>query len=94
MVQNALKYKMKEETRGRSRKTTEEMDRRILREVKKNPFISSSQIQAEIGLNISQRTIRRRLVEHNFKSFSPRKVPLLKNRHLKERMKFAQDHIE
>ena len=41
MISNALKWKAKPERRGRKRKTTIRMDRRIARMVKTQPMISS-----------------------------------------------------
>ena len=45
MVQNALKPKICVETRGRKRKTNYREDQLIIREAKKDPFISSNTIK-------------------------------------------------
>ncbi|KAK9674826.1 Transposase [Popillia japonica] len=83
MPQNALKYKKRAEKRGRPRKTSTHMNRRILLAIKKDPFASSSKILTEVDADISARTDKRRLLEFHIKSRSPRKVPLLQKRHLK-----------
>ena len=44
-------------------------------------------------LNLSARTIRRRLEEAGLKARSPRKVPLLTQRHNTNRLKFAKEHM-
>jgi len=93
LVQNAIKYFDRAEKRGRPRKTTPWMDRRILREIKKNPFASSKMVLAKIGASVSSRTIQRRLTEHNLKTRRPRSVPLLKRRHLVDRISFAREHL-
>lgn len=93
MVSNALKWRSSSETRGPKRLTTEKTDRKIINLVRRKPNISSRQIKDELNLNVSTVTIRRRLLEANLKARSPRKVPLLSKRHLKNRLKFANDHL-
>ena len=48
---------------GRKRKTTTTEDRRIVREVKKNPFVTSTEINRDLQSPVSVRTIRRRITE-------------------------------
>ena len=78
MVQNALKPKICVETRGRKRKTNYREDKLIIREAKKDPFISSNTIKKNLELNVTARTIRGCFVEANLFSRSPRSVSLLK----------------
>lgn len=94
MVQNAIKYKAVPEKRGRPRKTTEAMDRKILIECKRDPFASSRVILNKVEANVSTRTIRRRLVEKGRRARAARRVPLLRSRHRKNRITFAKLHIE
>lgn len=94
MVTNALKYKNHKETRGRKRKTSSQTDRRIVNIVKADPFQSTTDILGELDLNISKSTIRRRLCESNLHGRSPRKVPLLSAKNIRDRKKFAKDHSE
>lgn len=93
MIANALKTKLKAETRGRKCVTTAATDRNIIRLVKKNPSISSKQIKEDLNLVASPVTIRRRLAQHNLKAKCPRRVPLLQKRHVQKRLKFANDYI-
>ena len=70
---------------GRPRKTCERTDQKIVRLVKKNPFISSKYIANELDLDISSSTVRKRLLEKNLRSFMPSKKPMLTKKHLKKR---------
>lgn len=63
---------------GRPRKTSARDDNAIIRQIKRNPWATSSEIRSEIGANVSSRTIRRRLVERGFYSRRPARKPLLK----------------
>uniref|UniRef100_A0A3Q4AFN3 Transposase Tc1-like domain-containing protein n=1 Tax=Mola mola TaxID=94237 RepID=A0A3Q4AFN3_MOLML len=93
MISNALKWRAKPETRGRKRKTTIKMDRRITRMAKAQPMISSRMIKNSLELPVSTVTVRRRLCEANLFTRIPRKVPLLKKRHVQKRLQFAKEHI-
>uniref|UniRef100_A0A3Q3KH46 Transposase Tc1-like domain-containing protein n=1 Tax=Monopterus albus TaxID=43700 RepID=A0A3Q3KH46_MONAL len=93
MISNALKWRAKPERRGRKRKTTIKMDRRITRMAKAQPMISSRMIKDSLELPVSTVTVRRRLCEANLFSRIPRKVPLLKKRYVQKRLQFAKEHI-
>ena len=78
---------------GRPRKINERTSRWISRNVQINPFITRSEIKTDIegaGINVSKDTISRPLYRTGFHSRSPRKVPLLKTKHVKDRLKFAK----
>ena len=94
MISNALKWEQKTEKRGRKRKTTPQMDRRIAKLAKTQPMIGSKRIKEDLQLTVSTGTIRRRLCEVNLPARSPRKVPLLKKRHVQKRLEFAKEHID
>uniref|UniRef100_A0A8C1VDU5 Transposase Tc1-like domain-containing protein n=1 Tax=Cyprinus carpio TaxID=7962 RepID=A0A8C1VDU5_CYPCA len=69
------------------------MDRRITRMAKAQPMITSRMIKDSLELPVSTVTVRRRLCEANLFSRIPRKVPLLKKRHVQKRLQFAKEHI-
>lgn len=100
-VINAIKYYKKNNTfdnlpRKRPRKTTEPEDRIISRMSKKNPFSSSNEIKEKLrtkyDINLSARTVRRRLQEIDLPGRISRKKPLLSQRHIKNRIEFAKEH--
>ena len=60
----------------------------ISRTVQINPFITRSEIKTDLegaGNNMSKDTISRALYRTGLHSKSPRKVPLLKTKHVKDR---------
>ena len=60
-----------------------------------NPFITRSEIKTDLegaGINVSKDTISRALYRTDFHSNSPRKVPLLKTKHVKARLKFVDTY--
>ena len=60
-----------------------------------NPFITRSEIKTDFecaGINVSKDTISRALYRTVFHSRSPRKVPLLKTKHVKDRLKFVKTY--
>jgi len=93
MVQNALKKKPTKESRGRKRKTSQKLDRRIGHESKRNPFKSSKNIKIDLDLNVSARTVRRRLQEQSLNGRIARKVPMLSKKNIKKRIDFANNHV-
>ena len=77
----------------RPRKINECTSRWISRNVQINPFITCSEIKTNLegaGINIRKDTISRALYRTGFHSRSPRKVPLLKTKHVKDRLKFVE----
>lgn len=61
--------------------------------VQVDPFITSTKIKQELYLQVNTSTIRRRLIEAKLPSRSPRKTPLLKKRHIQNRLKFAKEKV-
>lgn len=92
-ITNALKWTPEKENRGRRRKTTTNTDKSIKKFVKRNPFATSTEIKNELNLKIDTSTIRKRLLEDKMYARSPRKTPLLKPKHLTDRLQFAREHI-
>ena len=81
--------------RGRKRKTEEKKDFMISKRVKSHPEESSSQLSQYMKdrfVDISPRTIRRRLAEAGFRYGVPIRKPLLTEDHIKVPLKWAMDH--
>lgn len=80
----------------RARKTSCQMDRAISRLAKKDPKISSTEIQRQLSVAfdvpIGPRTIRRRLVEVGLHGRVSRKKPLVTARQRRLRIEFARSH--
>ena len=79
----------------RPRKISECTSRWISRNVQINPFITHSEMKTDLeraGINVSKDTISRALYCTGFHSRSPRKVPLLKTKHVKDRLKFIKTY--
>lgn len=72
---------------GRRRKTTRRTDREICSLIKKEPFISSTEILKTLNLNIDASTVRRRAIENGLQSYRPCKKPLLTKKHLQKRQR-------
>lgn len=94
MVANVISGKKSEGKRGLKRLTTPQMDHRIVRIAKKDPFKTASDIKVELALEISTRTIRRRLVEGCLYGRSARHVPKLSKKNVRDRMTFAKNHLD
>ena len=80
---------------GRLRKINKRTSRWISRNVQINPFITRSEIKTDLegaGINVSKDTISRALYRTGFHSRSPRKVSLLKTKHVKNRLKFVKTY--
>ena len=78
---------------GRSRKINARTSRWISRKEQINPFITRSEIKTDLegdGINVNKDTISRALYRIGFHSRSPRKLPLLKTKHVKDRLKFVE----
>ena len=93
MVENAVKWIPKDETRGRKPKIAPTVKRSIIRCVKKDPFITSKQIKNDLNIEVDTSTIRKTLISEGLKARSARKVPLLSKRNIKQIIEFAKNHI-
>ena len=82
---------------GRPQQTSNYFDKKIVKVVRENPFLSSSKISAVLKqygeVPVSTRTIRRRLLNAGFMSRRPAKKPLLSKKNIKARLVFAKSHI-
>lgn len=79
---------------GRPRKTTRQADLRIKRIALCHPQKSANQILAELpDVNISYKTVQRRLREQGLFSRRAAKKPLISKKNRKARLKFAREHV-
>lgn len=82
---------------GRTRATTRRDDRFIVSTSLRNRFLTSVNIKTELnevrGVNVSARTIRRRLKEAAITPFRPANGPKLSVAHRQARLRFAREHL-
>lgn len=82
--------------KGRKKSTTPQTDRRIVRLSLANRKSSAVDINRELqsaGVQVSNRTVRRRLVEAGLKARVPRKKPFLNATQREKRVNWAKEHI-
>lgn len=79
---------------GRPRCTTPRDDFAMVRAIKKQPFMTSADVRAELpSVNVSLRTIRRRLCdEFQLRSRRAARKPLLNSMQVKKRLQFCQKY--
>lgn len=102
-VNNALQYYKKNKTfnnlpRNKPRKTTPTDDRKLVRLSKADPFLTSSEIRAQMeeyhGVKISAQTVRRRLQENSLNGRIARRKPNVSKKNIKNRLQFAKKHLQ
>ena len=64
-----------------------------MRETQRNPSITSRNIVETLKLNISSRTVRRRLKDVNLKSCLTRRKPQINKVHKRKRLTFAKKYV-
>lgn len=98
-VNNSIHYYKKNSTfndlpRKKPRKTTKAEDRRLVRISKSDPFLTSTEIRAEMethyGVQISAQTVRRCLNLNG--RIARRKSNVSKKKNIKKRLQFAHEH--
>lgn len=80
---------------GKTRITSQQTDNMIRRAALRDPFVSSSQIRAQLPENVvvSTRTIRRRLlIDAGLRSYRPAVKPRLSAKNIKDRLLFCRTH--
>ena len=84
------------ERSGRPKVTSPQLDRRIIREVNHDPFITTNEIAINIGEpRLSSRTIRRRLEDiGQFKSRRAARKPWLREENRLKRLQWALAHAD
>ena len=81
---------------GRPSKIPESGKRLLIRKVKCNPFIRRAELQASLeseGISVCKSTISNTLHHSGLQGRVPRKVPLLKKRHVKARLAYAKQML-
>lgn len=85
--------RIKDATRKpRSRATTDQKDREIVAYVVDKPSASVQEIRANLGIQASKTTVKRRIAEAGLSSCTAVKKPLLRNDNKNKRLLFAQEH--
>ena len=81
---------------GRKHATTPRQDRIIIRNALKNRRKTSSNLSAEFNdaysINVSARTVRRRLLDNGLKGCKARKKPFISEVNRKKRLHWAKNH--
>lgn len=78
---------------GRSPKVTPHLSRRITREAQLNPRMFATEITNLICPELSSQTVRNQLHKSGLKSRVARRKPDLTDKHKRDRLKFAHEHI-
>ena len=81
---------------GREKAPTTTDERNLLRLCKQDRTKTSQELSSELvlsnGKQLSARTIRRRLLDMGYKSYTTKSKPFRKSEHKKERLSFAKKH--
>lgn len=81
---------------GGQRCTSARDDRFIVLEILRNRYLTAVEIRQRLqisrGVNVSERTVRRRMEEVNLKARRPARGPELLRQHRVARLQFAQEH--
>lgn len=81
---------------GGVRCTSARDDRFIILEVLRNRFLTAVEIRQRLhqtrGVNVSERTVRRRIEERNLRARRPARGPELERHHRVARLQFAREH--
>ena len=81
---------------GRKHKISRTLERKIVRDVSKNPRTSAKMIVADLassGVDVSRNAVVRALHRGGLQGHRPRRTPLLKELHITARLKFAHEHL-
>ena len=77
---------------GRPRKTSKRTDRAIVRMMLPNRRISTREIIQDLGLDVTQRTVRRRLNDKGYKGIFERKKNFVNLKNRRKRVAWAKSH--
>ena len=82
---------------GRPTKISPRTNRKIIKEVTKNPRVTSKDLQATLALanvSVHDSTIRKRLNKNGVHGRIARRKPLLSKKNIAARLKFTKEHID
>ena len=82
--------------RGRKKKISAASTRFLRRQVVKNPRLTAKDLQQDLaaaGTSVSTATVRRTLNAEGLHARTPRRTPLLTQKHKNSRLHYAQNHI-
>lgn len=83
--------------RGRKQKMSASALRYMNRKVQKNPRTAAIDLQTDLeqaGTSVSKSTVRRMLYSQGFHARTPRRTPLLTQKHKKKRLEYAKGHLD
>uniref|UniRef100_A0A8C4S766 Transposase n=1 Tax=Erpetoichthys calabaricus TaxID=27687 RepID=A0A8C4S766_ERPCA len=81
---------------GRPTKITPRAQRRLIREVTKDPRTTAKELQASLAsikVSVHDSTIRKRLGKNGLHGRFPRRKPLLSKKNIRARLNFAKKHL-
>lgn len=79
---------------GRPRVTNAAENERIVRDIAEHPFTNAVAVRSRLQLDVSVRTVRRRLHESGLHHRVPAVKERLEDRHREGRLRFAQQYVE
>ena len=82
---------------GRPRKINERAARKLVRTVVQRPQTTREELKNDLkasGIEVSKHTVSRALCNQGIRSRTPRRTPLLNARHVKSRLRYANDHLD
>ena len=93
MIRNALKFEEKPKTRGRKHSLSQLQVNRLVREAKKEPSKTATELKKDVNIDATVQTVRNYLLKNSSKACSPRKDPFLSAKHVAKRIAFAKEHL-
>jgi transposase len=82
--------------RGRPCKLDRRAERMLLRHVAQNPFETMAALcsPSKSGHQLSKKTVRKYLAKNEVYTFKPRRKPFLSEKHKRDRLKWAREHVK
>ena len=83
--------------RGRKAKISKTLERKLVRDVSKNPRITAKSLVNDLakpGFEVSEKTVTRALHRNGLRGYRPTRTPQLQKRHLQGRLKLAKENLQ